>query len=73
MADRKLGFLALLTAAFYGFLRVFVGVHFPSDVLVGAIVGVLSVATINRFQNFLMKVVILLRHFLKAIKLEEFA
>lgn len=73
VADRKLGFLALLTAAFYGFLRVFVGVHFPSDVLVGAIVGVLSVATINRFQNFLMKVVILLRHFLKAIKLEEFA
>lgn len=73
VVDRKLGFLALLIAAFYGLLRVFVGVHFPSDVLVGAMIGVVSVAIIGRFQNFLMKVVILLRHFLKAIKLEEFA
>lgn len=73
VADRKLGFLALSIAAFYGFLRVFVGVHFPSDVVVGAIIGVLSVAIIGIFQNFLVKVVIILRRFLKAIKLEEFA
>jgi undecaprenyl-diphosphatase len=37
---RRLGVLALLAAALMSFARVYVGVHYPGDVLAGALVGV---------------------------------
>ncbi|GAA1239778.1 phosphatase PAP2 family protein [Kitasatospora nipponensis] len=40
-ASRRLGALALLCAALMGASRVWVGVHYPHDVLIGALVGVL--------------------------------
>ena len=42
LANRKLGILAVLLASFYAFSRVYAGVHFPSDVVAGAILGVLT-------------------------------
>ena len=36
---RALRYLALLSAFLMGFSRLYVGVHYPSDVLVGALVG----------------------------------
>ncbi|MFF1908171.1 phosphatase PAP2 family protein [Kitasatospora sp. NPDC058218] len=40
-ADRRLGAVAAVAAVLMGASRVWVGVHYPHDVLVGALVGVL--------------------------------
>ncbi|WTT38151.1 phosphatase PAP2 family protein [Kitasatospora sp. NBC_00085] len=41
-ADRRLGWIAGIAAVLMGASRVWVGVHYPHDVLVGAAVGVLA-------------------------------
>ncbi|PBC77273.1 undecaprenyl-diphosphatase [Streptomyces sp. TLI_235] len=41
-ANRRLGALALIAAALMGVSRVWVGVHYPHDVLAGALVGLLA-------------------------------
>lgn len=39
LADRRLGFLAGILAALMAFSRVYVGVHYPGDVLAGLLLG----------------------------------
>ncbi|MBQ3967223.1 MAG: phosphatase PAP2 family protein, partial [Lachnospiraceae bacterium] len=39
--NRKIGIPAIILAAIIGFSRLYVAIHFPSDVFVGAIVGIL--------------------------------
>ena len=39
LVPRKWGILALVAAALMGLSRLYVGVHFPSDVIVGVLVG----------------------------------
>jgi undecaprenyl-diphosphatase len=73
IADRKIGLASLGLAAFYGFLRVFVGVHFPLDVIVGALIGIVSVVFVNLFGDFLTKILVLLQGLLKRLHLEEFS
>ncbi len=41
LADRRLGAVALLAAFAMGASRVYVGAHYPHDVIVGAVVGLL--------------------------------
>ena len=41
-APKKYGIPALVLAALIGFSRLYVGVHYPSDVLCGMIIGMLS-------------------------------
>jgi undecaprenyl-diphosphatase len=41
LLNKKLGFLFLVFAVLVSTGRVFVGVHYPSDILVGAIFGIL--------------------------------
>nr|WP_202524193.1 phosphatase PAP2 family protein [Kitasatospora sp. SID7827] len=43
-ADRRLGWIALLAAVLMGASRVWVGAHYPHDVLVAALVGILVAA-----------------------------
>ena len=75
LVDRKLGAAALILAAFYGFLRIFVGVHYPSDVIGGAVIGIGSVLIVNLFifNSLLMIIIRFLRNLLKTIYLEEFS
>ena len=40
--DRRMGWAALAAAVLMGFSRLYVGVHYPSDVLTGVLVGLLS-------------------------------
>ncbi|WNQ13203.1 undecaprenyl-diphosphatase [Paenibacillus aurantius] len=45
---RKAGSLWLLLAAFISFSRIWNGVHYPADVIAGAILGILSAAAVHR-------------------------
>lgn len=47
--DKRLGVFALSLATLYSFSRIYAGVHFPSDVVVGAVIGVSSTFFISRF------------------------
>jgi undecaprenyl-diphosphatase len=46
--DRTIGAVALVLAAIVAFARVYVGVHYPADVVAGALIGI-AVAMIFRF------------------------
>ncbi|MFD8595802.1 phosphatase PAP2 family protein [Kitasatospora sp. NPDC059646] len=45
-ADRRLGWIGLLAAVLMGASRVWVGAHYPHDVVVGAVVGVVVAAVL---------------------------
>ncbi len=45
--NKKFGIIALIIAFLVAFSRIFVGVHYPSDVLAGIIIGVGSAYLIN--------------------------
>jgi len=53
--NKKLGILFLAAATLISLARVYVGVHYPSDILAGAIFGILvgwlAYYLINRYQN----------------------
>ncbi|OGY25113.1 MAG: hypothetical protein A2Z11_01270 [Candidatus Woykebacteria bacterium RBG_16_43_9] len=51
LVNRKLGVYSLALAAFYGVSRVYVGVHFPSDVIVGVLIGIISVLFVSNFKR----------------------
>ncbi len=51
--DRRLGILAFLAAALIGFSRILVGVHYLSDVLAGALVGLAAFALIRYIHRAL--------------------
>lgn len=53
LVNKKLGALSILLASFYGFSRVYAGVHFPGDVLVGATAGIASVLFVSYFKNLI--------------------
>lgn len=40
--NKKLGWFFLISAALIGIARIFVGVHWPSDIFSGAIIGILT-------------------------------
>lgn len=46
--NKKAGYLFFLAAFLISISRVFVGLHWPSDILVGAIVGILSALAISK-------------------------
>ena len=53
LADRKAGSLLLFLAFLFGFSRIYVGVHYPSDILGGAAIGAATAFLIFRLIRFL--------------------
>ena len=52
LMDRKYGIIALILASLMGFSRLYVGIHYPSDVLGGVILGVVtSVIAVKCFPD----------------------
>ncbi len=67
-SSRKVGVVALLyTTVFIAFPRVYLGLHYPSDILGGALVGVLTIMVFN-LNYFEINVS---RRLLKASKYKE--
>ena len=46
----RLGQVALLLAALMGFSRIWVGVHYPFDIVGGAAVGMIAASLVQRYQ-----------------------
>jgi len=55
LANRKVGSFLLLLASIHGFSRVYVGIHYPFDVLAGAMGGVLIAFVVTRVIKALGK------------------
>ena len=52
---KKTGIVLHIFSALIGFSRLYVGVHFPSDVIGGAIVGVLCAWVVRKFIDWTAK------------------
>ncbi len=51
LINKKWGWFFLILAGLVGWGRIFVGVHYPSDILAGLGVGILSVLLIRRLKR----------------------
>lgn len=51
--DRRIGAFALVLATLVGISRVFVGTHYPGDVLGGAVVGLICATIVWKVRNIL--------------------
>jgi undecaprenyl-diphosphatase len=52
--NRRIGAALFVAAAVYGFSRVYVGVHYPADILGGAFIAVIVTALTLRLCNLMM-------------------
>ncbi len=50
--NKRLGIVFLAISALMAFARIFAGIHWPSDILAGAVVGIFSVWLVRRFRAF---------------------
>ncbi len=54
--DRRFGIAAIIMAALIGFSRLYLGVHYPTDVLGGALSGILiSILAVKMFDQLMMR------------------
>lgn len=68
--DKKNGLFVLTIAAIYSLTRVVVGIHYPSDIIVGGIMGILCSYLLAKIPNFIDNTTSLLVHALKLLGLE---
>lgn len=54
-AKRKFGILALLLASFIAFSRLYLYVHYPTDILAGLVLGLLCALTVNAVIDSIYK------------------
>ena len=56
--NRRIGTALFIAAAVYGFSRVYVGVHYPADILGGAVIAVVVTALTLRLRDLMMPVLV---------------
>ena len=56
--NRRIGTVLFIAAAVYGFSRVYVGVHYPADILGGAAIAVIITALTLRLRDLMMPVLV---------------
>ena len=52
--NRRIGAAMFIAAAIYGFSRVYVGVHYPADILGGALIALIITALTLRLRDLMM-------------------
>ena len=67
--DKRIGVFALGLATLVGFSRIFVGTHYPGDVLGGAVVGFAASLIIWNLRNKLEPITIFLINIAKKLRL----
>ncbi|MEE8162501.1 MAG: phosphatase PAP2 family protein, partial [Anaerolineae bacterium] len=58
--NRRLGALLLVLATLFGLSRIYCGVHYPSDIIAGALLGALSAYLVVRKGGFIDPVISLI-------------
>jgi len=56
--NRRIGAVLFIAAAVYGFSRVYVGVHYPADILGGAVIALVITALTLRLRDLTMPVLV---------------
>ena len=56
--NRRIGAALFIAAAVYGFSRVYVGVHYPADILGGAVIALVVTALTMRLRDLVMSVLV---------------
>ena len=51
--NRRVGSAALVAAGLFGFARVYAGVHYPLDILAGALIGVVTAMLVFKLKDLL--------------------
>lgn len=51
--NKRAGYIYLILAGLMGIARIFVGVHWPLDILAGAVLGVATAVLVNYLVNYL--------------------
>ena len=56
--NRRIGAVLFIAAAVYGFSRVYVGVHYPADIIGGAVIALVITALTLRLRDLMMPVLV---------------
>jgi undecaprenyl-diphosphatase len=56
--NRRLGTVLLIAAGLYAFARVYVGVHYPLDVVAGALIGIVMAYLVLKVWELIMPVLV---------------
>jgi len=67
LQDPIWGIPFLILATLFGFSRIFCGVHYPSDVLAGALLGTFTAWLYSKYSYKLDKLIAFIRHWLKKL------
>ena len=56
--NRRLGTALLIAAGLYGLARVYAGVHYPLDVIAGALIGIVGSYVVFKLRDLIMPVLV---------------
>lgn len=70
IVNRKLGVVAILMSVIYSFSRFYAGVHYPTDILAGIILGILAPIVVSRFGKLINFVTSLIQETQSKLRLD---
>ena len=67
--NRRLGYVAITVACLYGLARVYAGVHYPLDIIAGAVIAVPVTYLVFKLRDLLMPILMLAIRLARILKL----
>ena len=56
--NRRLGTALLVCAGLYGFARIYVGVHYPLDIIAGALIGIVTALLVFKLRDLMYPILV---------------